>query len=205
MTGLPDWFSGNESTGQCRRPRFDPWFGKITWKWQPTLVFLPGEPLGQRNLEATVHGVARGSVMTLMIKQQQQQTQGWAPKKNWCFQIVVLEKILESPLDCKEIWLVNPKEKQPWMFIGRTDAEAETPILWPPDAMSQLLRKDPDAWQDWGQEEKGTTEDETIGWHHWLNGHESEQIQGDSEGCAKIQTQLSNWTATTKHMTGLPW
>ena len=91
--------------------------------------------------------------------------------KNWCFWTVVLEKSLESPLDCKEIQLVNPKGNQSWIFIGRTDAEAEAPILWPHDLKSRLLRKDPDAGKDWRQEEKGTTEDEMVGWHQWLNGH----------------------------------
>ena len=97
----------------------------------------------------------------------------WVPK-NWCFWIVVLEKTLESPLDCKEIQPVHPKGNQSWIFIGRTDAEAETPILWSPDANSWLIWKDPDAGKDWGQEEKGTTEVEMVGWHHQLNGHESE-------------------------------
>ena len=102
--------------------------------------------------------------------------------KNWCFWTVVLEKTFESPLDSKEIKPVNPKEKQSWIFIGRTDAEAEAPILWLPDANSQLIRKDPNAGKDWGQEEKGVTEDKIVGWHHWLNEHESEQTPGDSEG-----------------------
>ena len=92
--------------------------------------------------------------------------------KNWCFWSVVLEKTLESPWDCKEIQSVHPKGDQSWVFIGRTDVEAKTPILWPPDAKSWLIWKDPDAGKDWGQEEKGTTEDEMVGWHHWLNGHE---------------------------------
>ena len=95
--------------------------------------------------------------------------EGWAPK-NWCFWTVVLEKTLESPLECKEIQPVHPKGNQSWMFIGRTD-EAETPILWPPDAKSWLIGKDPDAGKDWRQEEKATTEDEMFGWHHWLDGH----------------------------------
>ena len=107
--------------------------------------------------------------------------ESWAPK-NWCFWTVVLEKILESPLDCKEIKLVNPKGNQFWIFIGRTEAEAETPILWPPDVKSWLIWKDPDAGKDWGQEEKGTTEDETVGWHHWLDGHEFEQALGGGDG-----------------------
>ena len=96
--------------------------------------------------------------------------ESWAPK-NWCFWTVVLEKTLESPLDSKEIQPVHPKGDQSWVFIGRTDAEAETPILWPPNVKSWLIEKDPDAGKDWGQEEKGTTEDEMVGWHHWLNGH----------------------------------
>ena len=96
-------------------------------------------------------------------------------QKNWCFQNVVLEKTLESPLDCKEIKLVHPKGNQSWVFIGRTDAEAETPILWPPDVKNWLIGKDPDVGKDWRQEEKGSTEDEMVGWHHLLGGHEFEQ------------------------------
>ena len=101
--------------------------------------------------------------------------ESWA-QKNWCFWTVVLEKTLESPLDRKEIQPVHPKGDQAWVFIGRTDVEAETPILaklqfWPPDVKSLLIWKDPDAGKDWGQEEKGRTEDETVGWHHRLNGH----------------------------------
>ena len=93
-------------------------------------------------------------------------------EKNWCFWTMVLEKTLESPLDCMEIQPVHPKGDQSWVFIGRTDFEAfETPILWPPDAESWLIWKDLDAGKDWGQEEKGTTEDEMVGWHHRLNGH----------------------------------
>ena len=94
----------------------------------------------------------------------------WALKK-WCFWTVVLEKTLESPLDCKEILLVHPKGNQSWVFIGRTDVEAETPTLWPTDMKSWLIWKDSDAGKDWGQVEKGTTEDEMVGWHLWLGGH----------------------------------
>ena len=97
--------------------------------------------------------------------------ESWA-LKNWYFWAMVLEKTLESPLACKEIQPVHPKGDQSWVFIGRTDVEAETPILWPPDVKSYLIWKDPDAGKDWGQEEKGPTEDEMVGWHHWLNGHE---------------------------------
>ena len=105
--------------------------------------------------------------------------EGWV-LKNWCFWTVVLEKTLESPSDSKEIKPVDLKGRQPWIFIGRTDAEA--PILWPPDSKSQLIGKDPDAGKDWRQEEKGMKEEEMVGWHNWLNGHEFEQTPGDSEG-----------------------
>ena len=96
--------------------------------------------------------------------------------KNWCFWTVVLEKTLESTLDCKEIQLVHSKGNQSWLFIGRTDAEAETTILWPPDANNWLIGKDPNAGKDWRWEEKGTTEDEMVGWHHRLNGHELSKL-----------------------------
>ena len=126
--------------------------------------------------------------------------------KNWCFWTVVLEKTLESPLDRKEIQPVHPKGNQSWIFIGRTDAEAETPILWPPDVNNWLIGKDPDAGKDWRQKEKGTTEDEMVGWHHQINGHEFEQAlevgdgQGSLEccspwGCKELDTTvLLNWT-----------
>ena len=127
--------------------------------------------------------------------------------KNWCFWTVVLEKTLESPLNCKEIQPVHPKGDQFWVCTGRTDVEAETPILWLPDANNWLIWKDPDARKDWGQEEKGTTEDEMAGWNHWLDGRESEWTPGvgelvmDSEawhtavhGVTKSQTWLSNWS-----------
>ena len=99
--------------------------------------------------------------------------ESWVPK-NWCFWTMVLEKTLESPLDCKEIQPVHPKGDQSWVFIGRTDVEAETPILWPSDVKSWLIWKEPDAGKDWGQEEKGMTEDEMVGCHHWLDRHEFE-------------------------------
>ena len=104
--------------------------------------------------------------------------------KNWCFWTVLLEKTLESPLDCKEIQPAHTKGDKSWVFIGRTDVEAETPTLWPPDTKSWLIRKDPDAGRDWGQEEKGITEDEMAGWHHWLDGHEFKETLevGDGQG-----------------------
>ena len=105
-------------------------------------------------------------------------------QKNWCFWTVVLQKTLESPLGCKEIKSVNLKGNQSWIFTGRTDAEAEAPILWPPDVRNWLIRKDPDAGKNWRQEEKGTTENEMIGWHHQLVGHEFAQAPrvGDGQG-----------------------
>ena len=120
--------------------------------------------------------------------------EGWALKK-WFFWTAVLEKTIESPLDSKEIKPFNPKGNQPWMFIGRTDAEAKAPILWSPDVNSQLIGKNPDAGKDWGQKEKVVTEDEMVGWHHCLNGHESEQSQGDGEGQGSLVC-CSSWSQT---------
>ena len=99
--------------------------------------------------------------------------EGWEPR-SWFFQSVIMERTLKSPLDSKETKPVNPKENQSWISIERTDAEAETPTLWPPDAKNWLIGKDPNAGKDWGQEEKGMTEDEMVGWHHRLDGHEFE-------------------------------
>ena len=131
--------------------------------------------------------------------------EGWVPK-SWCFQIVVLKKILESPLDCKKIKPVHPKGNQSWIFIRRTDAEAEAPIFWLPNKKKQLIGKDPDTGKDWRQEEKGTTEDEIAGWHHWLDEHESEQAPGVGDGQGSLSccspwghkeldtTEQLNWT-----------
>ena len=116
---------------------------------------------------------------------------GWA-LKNWCLQTVVLEKTLESPLDCKEIKPVNSKGNWSWIFIERTDAEAETPILWPPDGKSWLIGKDPDAGKDWRQDEKEMTEDEMVGCPHQLNGDEFEQTLGDGEGQGSL-VSCSPW------------
>ena len=131
--------------------------------------------------------------------------EGWV-QKNWCFWTVVLEKTLEGLLDYKEIQPVHPKGDQSWVFIGRTDVEAETPILWPPNLKSWLIWKDPDAGKDWGQEEKGMIEDEMVGWHHWLNGHGFGCTpgvgdgQGGLAGCSSWspkelgKTEWLNWT-----------
>ena len=129
--------------------------------------------------------------------------ESWAPK-NWCFWTVVLEKTLESPLDCKEIQPVHPKEDQTWVLFGRNDAKAETLVLWLPHAKSWLIGKDSDAGRDWGQEEKGMTEDEMAVWHHWLDGRESgwtRELVMDREawhaaihGVAKSRTWLSDWS-----------
>ena len=109
-------------------------------------------------------------------------TMNKAEPKNWYFWTAVLEKTLASPLDCKDIQPVHSKGDQPWVFFGRTDAKAEIPILWPPHAKSWLIGKDSDAGRDWGQEKKGTTEDEMAGWHHWLDGHEFGWTPGIGDG-----------------------
>ena len=136
--------------------------------------------------------------------------EGWTPK-DWYFWAVVLEKTLESPLDCKETKPVNPKGNQSWMFIGRTDAEAEASILWPPDAKSQFIRKDSDTGKDWRREEKGMTEDEMVGWHHQLHEHEFEQALGDGEGqgslacCSLWGHKESHGWATEQQAEVLTW
>ena len=130
----------------------------------------------------------------------------WIVAKNWCFWPVVLGKALERTWGCKEIQPVHPKGNQSWIFIGRTDAEAETPVLWPPDVKNWLIWKDPDAGKDWRQE-KQTTEDEMVGWHHRLNGHEFEQAVGIGDGQGSLaccspwgckesaMTEQLNWTS----------
>ena len=135
--------------------------------------------------------------------------ESWAPR-NWCFWYVVLEKTLESPLDCKEIQPARSEGDHSWVFFGRTDAKAQTPVLWPPHVKSWLIGKDSDAGRDWGQEEKGTTKDETAGWHHWLDGRESEWTLGvgdrqgglvccDSWGRKELDTtEWLNWRKEIK-------
>ena len=135
--------------------------------------------------------------------------ESWA-LKNWCFWIVVLEKTLESPLDFREVQPIHSKGNQSWIFIGRTDVEAETPVLWASLAKNWLIGKDSDSGKDWGQEEKGTTEDKVVEWHHWLDGHELEQALGVSDGqwslvycspwgCKVLDmTEWLNWTYQCK-------
>ena len=135
--------------------------------------------------------------------------ESWA-QNNWCFWTVVLEKTLESPLDCKEIQPVHPKGNQSWVFIGRTDVEAEMPIFWPADVKSWLTWKDPDAGKDWRQKEKGMTEDEMVGWHHRLNGHGFGWTPGVGDGQGGLAccgswshkesdtTERLNWTEVLK-------
>ena len=125
--------------------------------------------------------------------------ESWA-LKSWCFWTVMLEKTLESPLDRKEIQPVYPKGNQSWVFIGRTDVEAETPVLWLPDAKSWLTGKDSDAGRDWGQEAKGTTEDEMAGWHHWLDGRESEWTPGVGDGQGGLEW-CDSWGRKESDMT----
>ena len=135
--------------------------------------------------------------------------EGWT-LKNWCFSTVVVEKTLQSPLDCKEIKPVYSKGNQFWIFIVKTVAEGEAPVFWLPNVKSQLIGKDPDAWKNWGQEEKRVGKDEMVVWHHWLNGHEFEETLGGSGGqrslaCYRlwdqIQTWPRHWTTTTAVVT----
>ena len=136
--------------------------------------------------------------------------ENWTIKKAECQRVDAFElwcwRRLESPLDCREIEPVNPKENQSWIFIGRTDAEAETPILWPPNAKNGLIGKDPDDGKDWSQEEKGVTEDEVVGWHHWLNGHEFEHASGVGDGQGSLGC-CSPWGRRVGHnwATELNW
>ena len=156
-----------------------------------------------KDLSSQSHGFSRSHVWMWELDHKK----SWSPK-NGCFWTVVLEKTLESPLDCKEIQPINLQGNRSWVFIGRTDAEAETPILWPPDAKNWLLGKDPDTGKDWRQGEKGTTEDEMVGWHHQLDGHQSEQTLtvGDGQGglacCSPWshkRSDMTEWLNGTDH------
>ena len=131
-------------------------------------------------LQTKVHIGKAMIFIVVMYRCELDHKKGWVPK-NWCFLTVVLRNTLESPFYCKEIKPVNPKGNQPWAFTGKTDAEAETPTLWQPDAKSRLIGKGPDAEKDWRQEGKGMIEDEMVGWHHQFNGHETEQTSRNSK------------------------
>jgi len=148
-----------------------------------------------KGLYSQSYGFPSGHVWTWELDHKE----GWA-LKNWCFWTVVLEKTFESPLDCKEIKPVKIKGNQPWIFIGKTDAEVEAPILWPPDAKSWLIGKDSNAGKDWNQEEKAATKDEMVGWHHWLNGREFEQAPGEDEGQGSLSC-YSPWGHKESDMT----
>ena len=167
-------------------------------------------PFAHKGLSSQGYGFSSGHVWMWELDCEE----NWMTK-NWCFWTVVLEKTLESSLDCKDIHPVHLKGDQSWVFIGRTDVEVETPILWPPDAKSWLIRKDPDAGKDWGQEEKGMTEDKMVGWHQWLYGHEFEQALGVGEGQGGLmccgpwghkesdKTEWLNWTELNEKFTFL--
>ena len=151
------------------------------------------------NLPTKVHIVSHGFSSSHVWMWELYHKEDWVPK-NWCFWTVLLDKTLESPLDYREIQPVHPKVNQSWIFIERTDAEAKAPILGPPDEKSRLIRKDPDTGKDWRQEKKGMTEDEMVGWHHWLNGHEFEQTPRDSEGLGSLAC-CSPWGCKESDMT----
>ena len=152
-----------------------PWNKKMFTPWKKSYdqprqhIEKPRYYLANKGLSSQGYGFSSSHIQMWELDYKE----SWVPK-NWCFWTVVLEKTLESPLDCKEIQPVHPKRNQSWIFIGRTDVEAETPILWPPVTKNWLIWKDPDAGKDWRWEEKGTTEHEMVGWHPRLNGHEFE-------------------------------
>ena len=152
-------------------------------------------------------------VMALVFPVVVNRCENWTTEKAECqrvdaFKLWCWRRLLKSPLDSKEVKPVNPKGNKSWIFIGRTDAEAEAPILWPPDVKNRLIWKDPDVEQDWRQEEKGMTEDEMVGWHHWFDGHKFEQAAGVGDGQGSLAC-CSPWghkeLDTTKQLNGLPW
>ena len=153
------------------------------------------QPSADKGLYSQSYGVCSSHVQMWELDHKE----GWA-LKNWCFRIVVLDKTPESPLESKEIKPVNPKGNQPWIFIGKTDAKVETPILWPPDAKNWLMGKDPDAGKDWRQEKKGATQGEMVGWHHQLDGHELVQTLEDSGGQGSLAS-CSPWGSKESDMT----
>ena len=198
---------GKEAACQCRKHRINPWVRKFPWrwKWQPTPLFLPGKTHGQRSLWGYNPWDHKRVGHNLEARRQQQ-------KNITCDTVYDRQVSINNGQINYGIWTslkiisVNPKGNQPWIFIGKTDAEAESPILWPPDAKSRLIGKDPDAGKDWGQKEKGVPEAEMVGWHPWLNGHEFRQTQLDNEEqeawrhavheITKSRTWLSNLTTS---------
>ena len=182
-----------------------PWNSKTLAPWKKTYdqprqhIKKQSHYFANKGLSSQSYGFSSSHVWMWEVDYRE----SWA-LKNWCFWTVVLEKTLESPLDCKEIQPIYTKGNQSWIFIGQTNAEAETPIVWPPDAKNWLIWKGPNPGKDWRQEEKESTEDEMVGWHHQLDGHEFEQALGVGDGqgslaaavhgITKSQTQLSDWT-----------
>ena len=160
-------------------------FSKRLGMW--LICQLAGMCADDKGSSSQSHGFSSGRVWVWELDHKQ----SWA-LKNWCFWTVVLEKTLESSLDSKEIKPVHPKGNQSWIFIEKNDAEAETPIIWAPDAKSWLIGKDPDAGKDWRQEEKRTTEGQMVGWHHWLSGHDFEQTPEDGDGQGSL-ARCSPW------------
>ena len=164
------------------------------------------ESLANKGLSSQGYGFSSGHVWMWVLEYKEI----WAPK-NWCFWSVVLEKTLESPLDCKEyqpVHLKGNQSDQSWIFIGRTDDEAEALILWPLDENNPLIGKDPDAGEDWGQEEKGTTEDEMVGWYHWLNGCKSEKALEISDGQENLVCCSPKWkwkSLSCARLSVTPW
>ena len=172
LTLLTDYFSGLQN--HCRW-QLQPWNWKMLTPWKESYdqprqhIKKQRHYFANKGLSGQGYGFSRSHVWMWELDCKE----SWVPK-NWCFWTVVLEKTLESPLDCKEIQPVHRKGDQSWVFIGRTGAEAETPIFWPPDAKNQLIWKDPDAGKDWRGNKKRKTEDEMVGWQHQLNEHEFE-------------------------------
>ena len=187
MTGFIFLASKITSDGDCSHEikRLAPW--KKSYDKPRQCIKKQRHYFANRGWFSQTYGFSSSHIQVWVLDHKE----GWVVK-NWCFWTVVLEMTLESPLDSMEIKLVNPKENQPWIFIGRTDAEAEAPILWPPDEKSQLAGRDPDPGKDWRQEEKGT-EDEIAGWHHQLNGHAFEQSLGVGDGQGSSLVCCSSW------------